>query len=86
VIHKTTEQFWDRYDRLPYEVQKLAKKNFQLLKVDPKHPSLQFKKVGGFWSARVGLAYRVIAVEDGSNFIWVWIGNHSDYNKIIRKR
>ena len=57
-MHRTTEQFWQRYRRLPKEVRTLADKSFQLLKNNPKHPSLQLKKVGNFWSARVGLAHR----------------------------
>jgi hypothetical protein len=44
-------------------VQQLADENFALLKSNPQHPSLHFKKVGRFWSARVGLQYRALAVE-----------------------
>ncbi|MCK5057473.1 MAG: hypothetical protein KAT34_12495 [Candidatus Aminicenantes bacterium] len=62
----------------------LAKESFELLKRDPTYPSLQFKKVGKFWSARVGLNYRSLAVEDGEFFIWVWIGTHDDYDKMIK--
>jgi hypothetical protein len=75
-MHCTTPQFWLRFDRLPDAIQDLARKNYELLKQDPKHPSLQFKKVGRFWSVRVGLSHRALAIEDGSDFIWVWIGNH----------
>jgi hypothetical protein len=32
-----------------------ADKNYALLKENPQHPSLQFKKIGRFWSVRVGL-------------------------------
>jgi len=84
-MHRATEQFWDRYGRLPVEVQELADKCFQLLKENPKHPSLRFKKVGGFWSVRVGLGYRALAVEDGSDFIWVWIGSHDGYDAILKR-
>jgi len=40
---------------LPASVQKLASENYALLRRDPRHPSLQFKKVGNYWSVRVGL-------------------------------
>lgn len=83
-MHRTTPQFWERFNKLPGPVQKAARKNFELLKQNPKHPSLHFKKVGQFWSARVGLAYRALAIEDGGDFIWVWIGNHSDYDRLLR--
>ena len=49
------------------------------------HPSLHFEKVGRFWSARVGQAHRALAVEDGGDFIWVWIGGHDEYYRIIRR-
>jgi mRNA-degrading endonuclease RelE of RelBE toxin-antitoxin system len=84
-MHRTTDRFWQRYWGLPKEVQSLADKNFQILKDNPRHASLQLKKVQGFWSARVGLAYRALAVEDGKDFIWVWIGSHDEYGKIIKK-
>ncbi len=52
---------------LPAAIRDLADKNFALLKADPHHPSLHLKKVGGLFSARIGLGYRAIAVpvEDG---------------------
>ena len=36
-------------------VRELADKNFALLKQDPKHPSLHFKRLkGNLWSVRIG--------------------------------
>ena len=83
-MHRTTPQFWKRFDLLPGEVQQLARKNFQLLKQDHRHPSLQFKQLGAFWSVRVGLNYRALAIEDGADFVWVWIGPHAEYDTLIR--
>ena len=83
-MHRTTPQFWQRFDALPEEIQQLARKNFGLLKQDPRHPSLQFKRVGDYWSARVGLNYRALAVEDSSDFVWTWIGTHAEYDKLIK--
>ena len=83
-MHRTTPQFWDRFDKLPQSVQELARKNFELLKQNPQHPSLHFKKVGRYWSARVGLNYRALAVEDAEDYIWVWIGNHDEYDRLNR--
>lgn len=82
-MHRTSERFWRCFDNLPENIQKLAKKNFELLKVDPLHPSLHFKKVGNFWSVRIGLYHRALAIEDGEGFIWVWIGSHKEYDKMI---
>ena len=44
--HLTLPRFWRHYRQLPKEVQDLADKSFELLKADPYHPSLHFKKVG----------------------------------------
>jgi mRNA-degrading endonuclease RelE of RelBE toxin-antitoxin system len=85
-MHRTTDRFWQRYWGLPKDVQALADKNFQLLKDNPRHTSLQLKKVGGFWSARVGLAHRALAVGDGSDLIRVWIGSHDEYERIVKNR
>ena len=61
----------------------VADANYALLKRDPRHPSLQFKKVGRYWSVRVGLRYRALAVEVDDGYLWFWIGLHADYDKMI---
>ena len=65
--HLATSRFWRCYHALPAAVRELADRSFGLLKADPKHPSLHFKKVGTFWSARVGLHYRALASEIGED-------------------
>jgi hypothetical protein len=83
VKHRTTKRFWDLYSALPNEIRLLADKSFDLLKKDTGHPSLHFKKVGKFWSARVGAGHRALAAPDGDDFIWVWIGTHDEYMRLI---
>jgi hypothetical protein len=83
-MHRTTERFWECYGALPSDVRDLADRKFQLLKKNQRHPSLQFKKVGDFWSARVGPAYRALAIKDGEEFIWVWLGTHDNYESMFR--
>jgi len=61
--HFASSDFWLAYSRLPNSVRSLADKNYELLKSDPQHPSLHFKKVGRFWSVRIGLRYRALATE-----------------------
>jgi len=78
-MHRTTEQFWQRYWALPAEVRASADRSFQLLKDNPRHFSLRFKKTGGLGSARVGLVHRALAVEEGNDYLWVWIGAHDEY-------
>jgi len=83
-MHKTTSRFWKNYHNLPASIQKLAKKNFNLLKEDPLHPSLHFKRIGKFWSARVDINYRALAIEDHEDLIWLWIGTHDEYEKMLK--
>jgi len=71
---------------LPQEVRHLADRRYALLKTNPSHPSLHFKKVGRFWSARVGLYYRAVAVDADDNLVWFWIGSHTDYDKLLGRK
>jgi hypothetical protein len=81
--HRTNPRFWQAYDKLPPEVRELADTAFALLKRDPRHPSLHFKKVGRFWSARVGAHHRALAVEHEDDLLWFWIGRHDEYDRLI---
>ena len=81
--HFATPEFWYPYRHLPVEVQKLADKNFEILKQNSQHPSLRLKKVGVFWSARVGLHYRALAKERSDGLVWFWIGHHSEYDQVL---
>ena len=84
--HLTLPRFWRHYGRLPAEVQALADKNYALLKLDPWHPSLHFKKVGQqkqLWSVRVGEHYRALGVEKSEGIVWFWIGTHAEYDAIL---
>ena len=83
--HHASPSFWQRYHAQPQEVRELADKSFGLLKQNPRHPSIHFKKVGRFWSARVGVHYRALAVELDDNLVWFWIGDHTTYDQLIRR-
>ncbi len=82
--HRASPSFWAAYRDLPDPVRSLADKNFDLLKAGPAHPSLHFKKIGRYWSARIGLRYRALAVETDGDLLWFWIGSHADYDAMIR--
>ncbi len=82
--HRAAPSFWRAYENLPTEVQELANRSFALLKENPEHPSLHFKKVGPcYWSARVGRRHRALAVEVEDGLLWFWIGSHADYDKLV---
>ncbi len=61
--HRASPRFWACYEALPLEVQLLADRAYEQLKADPRHPSLHLKRIGRFWSVRVGLRHRALAVE-----------------------
>jgi hypothetical protein len=88
--HFASPEFWFHYRQLPDEIQQLANKNFELLKADPRHPSLRLKKMGQFWSVpemgqfwsvRVGLHYRALAKDRSNGLVWFWIGPHDEYDR-----
>ena len=81
--HYASPGFWSCHRALPDEVRDLADRSFSLLKADPRHPSIHLKKVGRFWSARVGLHYRALAVEVPDGLLWFWIGSHVDYDGLL---
>jgi hypothetical protein len=82
--HFAGPSFWELYKELPGPIRDLANKNFELLKADPKHPSLHLKKAGKYWSARVGIKYRALGIDVGEGVLWFWIGSHADYDKLVR--
>jgi hypothetical protein len=83
VIHKAAPSFWVAYRGLTPEIGKLADKCFEVLKDNPSHPSLRLKKTGRFWSPRVGLHHRAVSVEIQGGLLWLWIGDHDEYDRLI---
>ena len=83
--HFASSKYWTCYGSLPKEVRQQADRQFALLKSDPSHPSLHFKKVGKYWSARVNPWVRALGTESGNDLVWFWIGTHTEYERLIRK-
>ena len=81
--HYAAPDFWECYRTLPERTQQLADRLFALLKANPRHPSLHFKKVGRFWSVRVGLHHRAVGVEAPDGVLWIWIGSHAEYDERV---
>ena len=83
--HSASSRFWERFDALPAETKAIANRNFEQLKLDPKHPSLRFKAVlgGRFFTVRIGLRYRAIGAPVASGIHWFWIGTHAEYDQLL---
>ena len=84
--HFATPEYWFHYRRLTPELRELAGSKFELLKSDPRHPSLHLKKIGVFWSVRIGLRYRALAKERAEGVVWFWIGRHDHYEHLLNRR
>jgi len=81
--HRAAKRFWRNFQQLPPEIQQLARDNYQLLKQNSQHPSLHFKRVGRFWSVRVGVSFRALGVDSPAGILWFWIGPHEEYDRLI---
>ena len=80
--HYASPDFWTCYRALPVSTRATADKAFALLKSDAKHRSIQLKRVGRYWSARVGLRYRADGEDVSDGILWIWIGTHASYDKL----
>jgi Txe/YoeB family toxin of Txe-Axe toxin-antitoxin module len=80
----TTEGFRKRFTRLPHATQRLAKKAYRLWRDNPRHPSLHFKKVGNYWSARIDDDHRALGRMKEGTMYWFWIGNHDEYQRVLQ--
>jgi hypothetical protein len=81
--------FWRAYRKLPKNVQATADKNLALFKDNPRHPSLQYRPVSSdpnYYTVRIGMTYRAVAVKTENGPQWVWIGSHEAYNNLRQFR
>ena len=81
---RASSKFWALHRRLPLEIRRAAFKQYRLWLRNPRHPSLQFKKIESFWSARITDDFRALGVMDADTVIWFWIGTHDEYEQILK--
>jgi hypothetical protein len=84
--HFAAPSFWEGYERLPVNIRRLSDQCYRVLKSNPRHPSLHFKKIGKYRSVRVGLHYRALAVQIPEGLLWFWIGTHDEYQRMIKEQ
>lgn len=83
----TVKSYWKSYKGLPKKIQRDADRKFDLWKMNPVHPSLNFKCVNteyNIWSVRVTIDYRALAVRNEKSVIWYWIGDHNKYEQLLK--
>jgi hypothetical protein len=84
VISKATPQFWELYRQLPEPIKIAARQAYQKFRVDPTNPGLHLERLSferRAWSVRVTLNYRAVALRQDDAWIWVWIGNHQEFDR-----
>ena len=89
MISHTSKNFWKLYRKLPQNIRELARKQYKIFTKDPYHASLHFKCVHSIkpiYSARITKDYRVVGVLSDSVIVWFWIGNHTEYDKLLKMR
>jgi len=84
----TTARFRAAFDTLPERVQRSARRAYRNFQRNPQHPGVQLKQVHPsrpIFSARAALGYRALAVREGDDLIWFWIGSHAEYDQLLSK-
>lgn len=74
-----TERFRKDYEGLPQRLQRRLEKALGLLLQNPRHPSLQIKKMKGYenrWEARVTLHCRFTFTVEGDTYVLLPVGTH----------
>ena len=82
-------EFWRLYRLMPDDIRKEARQAYRFWLVDPRHNSLQFKKVdaaSNVYSVRIGKGYRILGRLEGDTLIWFFIGTHADYLRRLASR
>ena len=78
--------FWRAYARLSEGNRLAAQRAYALFAQAPEHPSLRFKKLGGYddvWSVRINEQYRAIGKRHGDAITWVWLGTHNEFDNLF---
>jgi hypothetical protein len=86
VKSQANARFWNLFRQLPSEVQDQARVTYRTFMLNPRHPSLQFKRVGQarpVYSVRISREYRAVGILQGEGITWFWIGNHQDYDRLL---
>ena len=83
---RTRPSFWRAYAALDSRNREAARRAYRLFLENPSHPSLRFKKLGGYediWSVRITEQYRAVGERRGDTVIWFWIGTHNEFEKLF---
>jgi hypothetical protein len=77
VNSELTDDFRSCFRRLPNRIKRLARKNYQIWKSNPQHPSVDFK--------RVGIGCGALGLKQRDTILWFWIGPHAEYDRLLKQ-
>jgi hypothetical protein len=80
--HHATPRFSRLYDALPDGAQRLTTATFEVVKFYPEEATARLRRLGDYWTLRIGATHRALGREFDENLLWFWIGRHDDYPKI----
>jgi hypothetical protein len=86
VKSQANARFWNLFRQLDPEVQDQAREMYRIFAANPRHPSLQFKRVSQarpIYSVRISRDYRAVGILQDEAIIWFWIGSHQDYDRLL---
>jgi mRNA-degrading endonuclease RelE of RelBE toxin-antitoxin system len=86
VKSRTRPSFWRAYESLDPRIREAARRAYRLFADKPDHPSLRFKKLGGYedlWSVRISEQYRAVGERRGEAVTWLWIGTHNEFDSLF---
>lgn len=73
--------------KLNDETRSRAAKAYRLWSENPNHPSLHFKRVStgqDVWSVRIDINCRALGLRKNDTIYWFWIGDHAEYDRLLR--
>ena len=79
-----TDNFKKKYQKLPQPIKKATQKQLELLLSNPRHPSLNIKKMQdsrNIWEARITKGYRFTFQVEKDEYILRNIGSHDILSK-----
>lgn len=88
MISRTTQSFRKAFSKLPDSVKSQAKMAYRQFIANPYYPSLQFKRIheiDPIYSARINIDYRAVGIMNQNEIVRFWIGQHSEYDKLIKR-
>ena len=83
---RTRPSFWRAYAALSAFNRKSARRAYALFTENPDHPSLRFKKLGGYdhvWSVCINEQCCAIGERYGDTITWVWVGTHNEFDNLF---